>query len=73
MHCQLPLPLIALLSLVTLQTAALPSLRSLIPRTWDRLSGDLEKRQAHNFETSSNGSEFLWLIKDTYQGKSFFE
>jgi len=65
--------LVALLFL-TLQMTALPGFRSclasLVP--WDT---SLEKRQLDNsnFETENNGSEFLWLIQDTYEGQSFFE
>lgn len=69
MSRKLPISLLALLSLVTLQSAALPSLFDLVPRS---LSG-LEKRQAHNFETSANGTNFLWVIQDTYEGASFYE
>ncbi|KIM85230.1 glycoside hydrolase family 16 protein [Piloderma croceum F 1598] len=74
MYCKLLLSLVALLFLA-LQTTALPgfrsSLGSLVP--WET---SLEKRQLDNsnkFETENNGSEFLWLIQDTYEGQSFFD
>jgi len=74
MCCKLPLSLVALLFFATPQTTALSgfrsSLASLVP--WET---SLEKRQLDNsnFETEKNGSEFLWLIQDTYEGQSFFE
>ena len=82
MYCRL---LVALVSYATLQIAALPSfpsdvfglrsgLSSLVPRTWETRSGMVEKRQGStNFEIGNNGSQFLWLIQDTYEGQSFFE
>ena len=69
MSPNLPFSLLALLSLATLQTAALPSLFDLVPRSL----GGRQKRQAHNFETSANGTNYLWLIQDTYEGPNFFK
>ena len=36
-------------------------------------SRQLEKRQSTAFDRNPNGSEFLWVLEDTYQGKTFFE
>lgn len=69
MSRKLPFSLLVLLFLATLQTAALPSLFDLVPQSL----GGRQKRQAHNFETSANGTNYLWLIQDTYKGSSFFE
>ena len=34
----------------------------------------LERRQADNaFDHNPDGSQFLWVLQDTYQGKTFFE
>jgi len=33
----------------------------------------MEKRQGTNFETGTNGSKFLWVIQDTYEGQTFFD
>ena len=34
----------------------------------------LEKRQSDNaFDHNPDGSQFLWVLQDTYQGKTFFE
>jgi len=72
MFCSIPSPIIALLPFALLQVSALPSLSgdsftsslsSLVPRLWKRTA----------FETGTNGSQFLWLIKDTYEGKTFFD
>jgi hypothetical protein len=82
MNCRLPLSLVVLVSFATLQISALPSFSSdvfgfrssLVPWTREIRSGFIEKRgDSSNFETESNGSEFLWLIQDTYEGQSFFE
>ena len=87
MNIGLPLSLVVLVSFVALQIAALPSFSSdvfsfrsslsplsLVPWTRGIRSGFIEKRgDSSNFETGSNGSEFLWLIQDTYEGQSFFE
>ena len=75
-------PLAILVPFSALQTTALPSissdaaklrssLSSFLSWTWETR---LNKRQDDtNFETGTNGSEFLWLIQDTYEGKTFFE
>ena len=35
---------------------------------------ELERRQAANaFDHNPDGSQFLWVLQDTYQGKTFFE
>jgi hypothetical protein len=34
-------------------------------------SRSVEKRA--NFDSNRNGSTFLWLLQDTYAGKTFFE
>ena len=81
MHCKLPLSLVALVYFATSQTAALPSfsrdafgLRSSLSSLVSRTRSGVEKRQdGSDFETGTNGSEFLWLIQDTYEGQSFFE
>ncbi|KIM86174.1 glycoside hydrolase family 16 protein [Piloderma croceum F 1598] len=77
--------LLALVSSAALHTAALPSfsddtfglrsrLSSLIPRRWETRWSNVGKRQASStFETDANGSEFLWVIQDTYEGQSFFD
>jgi len=34
----------------------------------------LERRQAANaFDHNPDGSQFLWVLQDTYEGKTFFE
>jgi hypothetical protein len=85
MHHRLPFSLVTLVSFSIFQIAALPtfpsdifglrsSLSSLLPWTRETHSSVVEKRQSStNFETGSNGSQFLWLIQDTYEGQSFFE
>jgi len=84
MYSGLPFSLVALLSFATLKTTAFPSfsggtfglrssLSSLIPRAWGIPSSSMEKRQGTNFETGTNGSKFLWVIQDTYEGQTFFE
>jgi len=85
MLCKIPFSLVALVHFAALQIAALPSfsrdafglrssLSSLVSRTQASRSGIVEKRQdGSNFETETNGSQFLWLIQDTYEGQSFFE
>lgn len=36
--------------------------------------GSLTKRQSGGgFETEPNGTEYLWVIEDVYEGKNFFE
>ena len=86
MRCKLQLLPVVLASSLALYTAALPSisddvfglrstLSSVIPRIWGARSwSNVDKRQSSgNFETGSNGSEFLWLIQDAYEGQNFFE
>jgi hypothetical protein len=68
--------LVALLSFATV-TTALPSFsgRTLgLPSSLKLSSlwgGSVGKRE--NFETGTNGSQFLWVIQDTYQGQTFFD
>lgn len=76
MYCTIPLSLLLLVFLPA-GTAALPSLsdsafnwRSSLPSLWGKR--DIEKRNG-SFETAANGTEFLWIIQDTYEGKSFFD
>lgn len=75
MYCNLPMSLVALLSFATV-TTALPSFsgRTLgLPSSLKLSSlwgGSVEKR---DFEIGTNGSEFLWIIQDTYEGQTFFE
>ena len=65
-------------------TTMLPSLfaswpDSLNPLRWRQSLrtddvGRLEKRQSANaFDHNPDGSQFLWVLQDTYQGKTFFE
>lgn len=79
MYRDLPFSLVILVSITALQTAGLPGLASAVRSSLSSLisretRSDIVKRQSsNNFEIGTNGSQFLWLIQDTYQGQSFFE
>jgi hypothetical protein len=82
MYYDILYPLAILVPFSALQTTALPSISSdgtNLRSTWSSFLSwtwqtRLSKRQdSSNFETGANGSKFLWLIQDTYEGKTFFE
>ncbi|KZP31323.1 glycoside hydrolase family 16 protein [Athelia psychrophila] len=79
MYCAgLPLSLV-LMVLLPVGTAALPGLsdgtfdwRSSLPSLWGKRSA--EKRSSTGaYESEANGTEFLWITQDVYEGPSFFD
>jgi hypothetical protein len=61
----LPKSLVYLLALQVYSTAAFPGLPdALVPSFY---------RRSVNIDVNPNGSTFIWVIKDTYAGTTFFE
>jgi len=86
MCCNLRRSIFALAFFGILQTAVLPSflsdtfgsrstLSSLVARSWEprSINAEQNKQDGSNSEIGTNGTEFVWLIQDTYEGQSFFE
>lgn len=74
----LPTSLMALLALATVQTAASQtlsrsSLLSLGLLQVLHLANAASPQIRTSYETSNNGTNFVWIIQDTYDGHNFFE
>ncbi|KAI0669919.1 glycoside hydrolase family 16 protein [Trametes maxima] len=83
MSSALPLALLSLLAVSSLQPPSARSLLSgspikagllllLLGRAGQSQAVTLDKR-ANQLQTSANGSSFIWAIQDTYEGKTFFD
>jgi hypothetical protein len=70
----LPISLVCLLAFYVLRSSALvPSDITKLPSLFSRDRFTTQEKRTNYFDTNRNGTAFLWIIQDTYSGKTFFD